>query len=39
MVPAGQLVLVSDQDVRGLAVTLAAAERAGIARWCLETAS
>jgi len=38
-VPAGQQVLVSDQDVRGLALTLAAAESAGIARWCLETAS
>ena len=32
-------VLVSDEDVRGLALTLAAAESAGIARWCLETAS
>jgi 3-oxochol-4-en-24-oyl-CoA dehydrogenase len=34
-----QQVLVSDADVRGLALTLAAAESAGIARWCLETAS
>jgi alkylation response protein AidB-like acyl-CoA dehydrogenase len=34
-----QQVLVSDEDVRGLALTLAAAESAGIARWCLETAS
>jgi 3-oxochol-4-en-24-oyl-CoA dehydrogenase len=37
--PADQQVLVSDADVRGLALTLAAAESAGIARWCLETAS
>ena len=28
-----------DGDVRGLLLTLAAAESAGIARWCLETAS
>ena len=34
-----QQVLISDHDVRGLALTLAAAESAGIARWCLETAS
>jgi len=32
-------VMVSDEDVRGLALTLAAAESAGIARWCLHTAS
>ena len=31
--------MVSDEDVRGLALTLAAAESAGIARWCLHTAS
>ena len=31
--------MVSDDDVRGLALTLAAAESAGIARWCLHTAS
>ena len=29
----------SDEEVLGLALTLAAAESAGIARWCLETAS
>jgi alkylation response protein AidB-like acyl-CoA dehydrogenase len=34
-----QQVMVSDEDVRGLALTLAAAESAGIARWCLHTAS
>jgi alkylation response protein AidB-like acyl-CoA dehydrogenase len=39
MVPPGQQVMVSDDDVRGLALTLAAAESAGLARWCLETAS
>jgi 3-oxochol-4-en-24-oyl-CoA dehydrogenase len=38
-VPPSQQVMVSDDDVRGLALTLAAAESAGIARWCLETAS
>ncbi len=38
-VPLRQQVMVSDHDVRGLALTLAAAESAGIARWCLETAS
>jgi 3-oxochol-4-en-24-oyl-CoA dehydrogenase len=38
-VPRRQQVLVSDDDVRGLALTLAAAESAGIARWCLYTAS
>ena len=31
--------LVPDAEVRGLAMVLAAAESAGIARWCLETAS
>ena len=31
--------MVADADVRGLALTLAAAESAGIARWCLQTAS
>ena len=29
----------SDDDVRDLALVLAAAESAGIARWCLDTAS
>jgi alkylation response protein AidB-like acyl-CoA dehydrogenase len=38
-IPADAQVMVSDDDVRGLALTLAAAESAGIARWCLETAS
>ncbi len=37
--PLRQQVMVSDDDVRGLALTLAAAESAGIARWCLHTAS
>ncbi len=35
----GDQVMVSDADVRGLALTLGAAESAGVARWCLETAS
>ncbi len=38
-VPRHEQVMVSDDDVRGLALTLAAAESAGIARWCLQTAS
>jgi alkylation response protein AidB-like acyl-CoA dehydrogenase len=38
-VPLDTQVMVSDDDVRGLALTLAAAESAGIARWCLQTAS
>jgi alkylation response protein AidB-like acyl-CoA dehydrogenase len=38
-IPVASQVMVSDDDVRGLALTLAAAESAGIARWCLETAS
>ncbi len=38
-VPRREQVVVSDDDVRGLALTLAAAESAGIARWCLQTAS
>ncbi|HSZ38047.1 MAG TPA: acyl-CoA dehydrogenase [Acidimicrobiales bacterium] len=36
--PAAQ-VLVPDENVRSLALVLAAAESAGLARWCLETAS
>ena len=36
--PAGSL-LVPDAEVRALALLLVAAESAGIARWCLETAS
>ncbi len=39
VVPQHEQVMVSDEDVRGLALTLAAAESAGIARWCLHTAS
>ena len=35
----GRPLLVPDAEVRGLAMVLAAAESAGIARWCLETAS
>jgi alkylation response protein AidB-like acyl-CoA dehydrogenase len=38
-VPRRAQILLSDDDVRGLALTLAAAESAGIARWCLHTAS
>ncbi len=38
-VPARERVMLRDEDVRGLAQTLAAAESAGIARWCLYTAS
>ncbi len=38
-VPRDEQVMLSDEDVRGLALTLAAAESAGIARWCLHTAS
>ncbi len=38
-VPLDTQVMLSDDDVRGLALTLAAAESAGIARWCLQTAS
>jgi alkylation response protein AidB-like acyl-CoA dehydrogenase len=38
-VPLDRQVMVSDEDLRGLAFTLAAAESAGIARWCLHTAS
>ena len=38
-IPVDAQVMVSDDDVRGLALTLVAAESAGIARWCLETAS
>ena len=39
VIPAGEQVWASDEEVLGLALTLAAAESAGIARWCLETAS
>ena len=37
-VPAGEPVATDDATVRRLAVTLAAAEAAGVARWCLRTA-
>jgi alkylation response protein AidB-like acyl-CoA dehydrogenase len=37
-VPAGEPVPTDDATVRRLAVTLAAAEAAGVARWCLRTA-
>jgi alkylation response protein AidB-like acyl-CoA dehydrogenase len=39
VVPREHIVRISDEDVRGLAQVLAAAESAGLARWCLETAS
>jgi len=39
VLPVDQLVAVPDVDVRDLALVLAAAESAGIARWCLSTAS
>jgi alkylation response protein AidB-like acyl-CoA dehydrogenase len=39
VVAADQQVWVPDDGVRGLALTLAAAESAGVARWCLQTAS
>ncbi len=37
--PAAGLVLVPDQTVRSVALVLCAAESAGLARWCLDTAS
>ena len=39
VIPLGEQVWASDDEVTGLALTLAAAESAGIARWCLQTAS
>ena len=39
VVPKEHDVRVPDAEVRGLAFVLAAAESAGLARWCLETAS
>ncbi len=39
VIPESDQVWASDEEVLGLASTLAAAESAGIARWCLETAS
>ena len=37
--PAGGHVLIPDETVRSLALVLSAAESAGLARWCLDTAS
>ena len=37
--PASELVLIPDETVRSLALVLSAAESAGLARWCLDTAS
>lgn len=37
--PADGLVLIPDETVRSLAYVLSAAESAGLARWCLDTAS
>ena len=37
--PSGDAVWLPDDEVRGLALVLAAAECAGLARWCLHTAS
>ncbi len=39
VVPADALAWLPDDTVRGLTLALVAAESAGIARWCLETAS
>jgi alkylation response protein AidB-like acyl-CoA dehydrogenase len=39
VLPAEHDVRIPDADVRGLAQLMAAAENAGLARWCLETAS
>ena len=39
VLPAAEQVFASDELVRGLALVLGAAESAGIARWCLDTAS
>ena len=39
VVPKEQIIRLTDADVRGLALVLAAAESAGLARYCLETAS
>ncbi|MBV8463814.1 MAG: acyl-CoA/acyl-ACP dehydrogenase, partial [Acidimicrobiales bacterium] len=39
VLPAQDQLSASDDEVLGLALTLVAAESAGIARWCLETAS
>jgi alkylation response protein AidB-like acyl-CoA dehydrogenase len=38
-VPAGGHVLIPDETVRSVAFVLGAAESAGLARWCLDTAS
>ncbi|HXA74995.1 MAG TPA: acyl-CoA dehydrogenase [Acidimicrobiales bacterium] len=37
--PAGGQVFIPDETVRSLALVLSAAESAGLARWCLDTAS
>ncbi len=37
--PAAEQILIPDETVRSLALVLAAAESAGLARWCLDTAS
>jgi alkylation response protein AidB-like acyl-CoA dehydrogenase len=37
--PASEQILVPDETVRSLALVLAAAESAGLSRWCLDTAS
>ncbi|HWD56092.1 MAG TPA: acyl-CoA dehydrogenase [Acidimicrobiales bacterium] len=38
-VPAAEQILIPDETVRSLALVLSAAESAGLARWCLDTAS
>jgi hypothetical protein len=38
-IPAAEQILVPDETVRSLALVLTAAESAGLARWCLDTAS
>ena len=39
VVPAGDQILIPDETVRSLSFVLSAAESAGLARWCLDTAS
>jgi alkylation response protein AidB-like acyl-CoA dehydrogenase len=38
-IPTADQILIPDETVRSLALVLAAAESAGLARWCLDTAS
>jgi alkylation response protein AidB-like acyl-CoA dehydrogenase len=38
-IPAAEQILIPDETVRSLALVLTAAESAGLARWCLDTAS